>query len=323
MILIASRKNDISTISVIKWLLQKKKAFVLLTEGNEISQLTYNTQGESIIKFKDRAPVNLEKITSYWYRKGANRFKAKVPEIESTLSELDRQTKLFIRAETNSIARYLDYHFQTKRHLNTFEDSTDVNKLILCDIAHSVGLKTPPSLITDNKASLLQFFQAHKDIITKPLEIPINYLTNNHWIPMYTEQLTLEMIQDLPDQFNLSLFQKKIEKKYELRIFCLEKEKYSMAIFSQRDAQTTVDFRKYNFNKPNRNVPFRLPPEIDTKIDQFLEASNYKCGSIDMLVDPNDHYYFLEINPVGQFGMVSIPCNYNLEKKIAEYLCKK
>ena len=29
---------------------------------------------------------------------------------------------------------------------------------------------------------------------------------------------------------------------------------------------------------------------------------------------------FLEVNPVGQFGMVSLPCNYQLEKRIAQYL---
>ena len=48
----------------------------------------------------------------------------------------------------------------------------------------------------------------------------------------------------------------------------------------------------------------------------------YKTGSIDLLLDTENNYYFLEINPVGQFGMVSIPCNYNIEKKIAEYLYK-
>jgi len=36
----------------------------------------------------------------------------------------------------------------------------------------------------------------------------------------------------------------------------------------------------------------------------------------------NGDFIFLEINPVGQFGMTSIPCNYFLEKKIAEHLIK-
>jgi hypothetical protein len=31
---------------------------------------------------------------------------------------------------------------------------------------------------------------------------------------------------------------------------------------------------------------------------------------------------FLEINPVGEFGMVSIPCNYNLHEKVYKTLKK-
>lgn len=33
-----------------------------------------------------------------------------------------------------------------------------------------------------------------------------------------------------------------------------------------------------------------------------------------------NNFYFLEINPVGQFGMVSGPCNYKIEKLIAKYI---
>jgi len=51
-----------------------------------------------------------------------------------------------------------------------------------------------------------------------------------------------------------------------------------------------------------------------------MKKINLDNGSIDIIVDNNGKYYFLEINPVGQFGMVSIPCNYYLEKKIANYL---
>ena len=37
-------------------------------------------------------------------------------------------------------------------------------------------------------------------------------------------------------------------------------------------------------------------------------------------LNKNDNYYFLEINPVGQYGMVADPCNYELDKLIAKYL---
>ena len=93
-----------------------------------------------------------------------------------------------------------------------------------------------------------------------------------------------------------------------------------MAIFSQNDKQTSVDFRNYNDKRPNRTIPFSLPKGIEDKIIQFCEEGGYNLGSIDLIKSTNGKYYFLEINPKGQFGMVSYPCNYYLEKKLARHL---
>ena len=41
-----------------------------------------------------------------------------------------------------------------------------------------------------------------------------------------------------------------------------------------------------------------------------------------MIQSDKNELVFLEINPVGQFGMVSSPCNYYLEKKVASKLKK-
>lgn len=50
-----------------------------------------------------------------------------------------------------------------------------------------------------------------------------------------------------------------------------------------------------------------------------MEALDLNCGSLD-LIKSGSTYYFLEVNPVGQFGNLSFDCSYHLEKEIAEYL---
>ena len=140
------------------------------------------------------------------------------------------------------------------------------------------------------------------------------------YMSLYTEEVSDSLLESLDEFFFPSYFQEKIEKKYELRVFYLEGEFYSMAIFSQNDSQTKVDFRKYNKVKPNRNVPFKLPLTIESKLQNLLEHYRLNTASLDIVVDKCGRYVFLEINPVGQFGMVSVPCNYYLEKKIAETL---
>ena len=90
-----------------------------------------------------------------------------------------------------------------------------------------------------------------------------------------------------------------------------------MAIFSQKDNQTEIDFRRYNLKKPNRTVPYQIPLSLEKKIIKLMTMLEFNTGSLDFIVDKEDNYYFLEINPSGQFGMVSLPCNYYLEKQMA------
>jgi len=83
-----------------------------------------------------------------------------------------------------------------------------------------------------------------------------------------------------------------------------------------------IDFRLYNKENPARRVPFKLEKEIENRLSYFMKIENLNCGSFDLIVDKNGGFVFLEVNPVGQFGMVSYPCNYKLEKRIAEFLKK-
>jgi glutathione synthase/RimK-type ligase-like ATP-grasp enzyme len=128
-------------------------------------------------------------------------------------------------------------------------------------------------------------------------------------------------VDQLPETFFPSMVQKQVDKIYELRVFYLEGKFYAMAIFSQESAATGVDNRK-NFEAefPPRRVPYLLPQKVKGQLKQLMKKLKLNTGSIDILVTPNNEYVFLEVNPVGQFGMVSQPCNYYLEKRIAERL---
>ena len=51
-----------------------------------------------------------------------------------------------------------------------------------------------------------------------------------------------------------------------------------------------------------------------------MDSLNYNMGSLDVIKTKEGKYVFLEINPYGQFGMTSVPCNYYLDEKIAKFL---
>ena len=194
----------------------------------------------------------------------------------------------------------------------------DINKLLQLNIAKKCGLLIPETLITEYGRDARKFLK-NKNVITKSIQVPFSLVDKKNVYDLMTFNLNPS---DLKGKkiFFLSKIQEKIEKEFELRIFYLNGTFYPMAIFSQNNPKTKLDFRNYDRVNPNRNVPFKLPRLIQNKLRLFMKEINLKSGSIDMIVAKNGAYNFLEVNPVGQYGMVSIPCNYFLDKIICEEL---
>jgi ATP-GRASP peptide maturase of grasp-with-spasm system len=181
-------------------------------------------------------------------------------------------------------------------------------------------MEVPDYLITTSKNALRSFLEKHEGVITKVIHMPLFFINEGIMAPTYTITVGPEDLEYLPEHFSESLFQSMVPKRYEIRTFYLDGDTYSMAIFSQNDDQTKVDFRRYNRDKPNRNVPYKLPAAVKAQLAGIMDHLQLRSGSFDIIMTPEGQYVFLEVNPVGQFGMTSIPCNYYLEEKIAKYL---
>jgi ATP-GRASP peptide maturase of grasp-with-spasm system len=199
----------------------------------------------------------------------------------------------------------------------------NLNKLTVINKAKKLKIHTPNTLVSNSKNDLLDFFILNnKSIITKTIGEVEAFDFEDRSYALFTEVITDEKIEKLPNVFFPSLFQQMIEKSYEIRSFYIDGDFYSMAIFSGSDQKTKVDFRKYNQTKPNRTVPYQLPSNLELKLHKLMLELGLNTGSIDLIKSIDNKYYFLEVNPVGQFGMVSKPCNYFLEKIVANKLKK-
>lgn len=305
MIMILSEDNDLSTTQVIQWLDFFKKAWIRINISDKIN---FEFSGTDINFILDSASCKLSEIHSVWFRRGFFSF-------DLLFSTEFKIFDDFLTTEYKNLIEYVYYKLSEKKCINNIQ-SYAVNKLIISSIARTIGLKTPEDLIFSNSS----FFQKkqNENYITKSISGRGMFSFDNFTIYNYTRLIDFNKVKG--KHFFPSLIQNYIEKKYELRIFYLEDEFYSMAIFSQKDKTTTIDFRNYNSETPNRTVPFLLPESIKKGLIELTKKIGINSGSIDMIVTPENDYIFLEVNPVGQFGMTSYPCNYNLEKRIAEFL---
>ncbi len=200
---------------------------------------------------------------------------------------------------------------------------SSLNKFDVLNKATGVGLNVPPTIYTSEKNVLHSFLIEHERVITKPIgEVTVFFRKKNSY-GMHTKLFDLEKLYKLPDKFGISLFQKYIEKLYEVRVFIIQNKIYSMAIFSQSNQKTKVDFRNYDSETPTRKVPYNLPEDVKNKLINLMTNIGLNTGSIDIIVDPEGDYYFLEVNPVGQFGFLQEHTNYNIYREIAQFLINK
>jgi ATP-GRASP peptide maturase of grasp-with-spasm system len=312
--------NNPSYKNVIDWL-YFKKANVEFIDGQDFFEdgknWSVNINSESIIENLDTF-----KQKSIWFRgflKHRYHFKSTFDGVESNIDNLN-ELRRRLGQETTKITTQVFKQYSNCYQLPKF-DSLKIDKYSVLKLAKKVGLSVPNSIITNSVEKLTSFLKQNGDAITKSLHESI-YFSNKTEIIFYgNEKVTLKEVLNLKNKtFFPSLFQKYIEKEIEIRTFYIENKFYSMAIFYQLDRKTSTDFRNYNDQKPNRFVPYKLPKEIEEKIHVLMTKLDLNTGSIDFIKTAKAEFVFLEVNPTGQFGFTSKPCNYYLEEIIANTL---
>jgi ATP-GRASP peptide maturase of grasp-with-spasm system len=276
-----------------------------------------------LISSDNKITINFGNLASYWYRRGSINLKynknLNVPTDVSNdnffLYVLDKYL-----VEENEIV--INFLYELIYNLPGFgklkENKT--NKLTNLMIANLMGMKTPNSMVSNQKVLLIDFFNKYdKKIITKSLTQGGGLFWDNQMITSLTKVVSIDELANMNGKW-VSYIQNMVNKRYELRIFYLDQKIFASAIFSQGNENTLVDFRNYDDEKPNRVVPYILPKNIEDSLIKFMQKISMKSGSIDMIVDEFNNYIFLEVNPIGQFSQVSIPCNNFIEEYIANYL---
>lgn len=332
MILIISHNSmDYPTEAVFDWIRNLGYDCQRINGSDLINDFNFGiyVNSDSTLSGFNSEKLNLSDVSAVWIRRWTTyeRFENSYTESDKSVAG-DREFALvagrlrkYLLNEFRLLSNYFFELIKDKPSLgNPFYEAKDPNKAQQLLLAAKAGLKIPDTLITDRKEILITFVEKHSAVICKNISELGFFNYKEETYGTYTTLVDNDLIEKLEDRFYPSLFQEAIEKEFEIRSFYLDGQVYSMAIFSSKDSQTAVDFRRFKFENPNRNVPYQLPTEINDKIIVFMETCGLTTGSLDLIRSVQGEYYFLEVNPIGQFSMVSSPCNYNLEKKVAEYL---
>lgn len=320
-VIIISEEDDHSTNEVMDWLHYKKRevninrfTFEQICQKLKVS---YSLDGNTTkTAFNSQLEDEVDSIISVgWFRKN----RSHINRVSLSGSILDRQVRSHLEKESSAVKLALLKNCANIRWLSSYQSRT-LNKIIVLEQAKKIGLDVPRTLITNVKSDVVDFLsKCEGGVICKASSAQQIILNSKKTgtLTQYTTELQKEdLLANLPERFFPTLFQEKIGKLMDLRIFYLDKKCFSMGIVN-----TEVDYRENN--TAFRHIPICLPEGIEEKIIALMEGLNLNIGCIDMIKDKKyDKTYFLEVNPNGQFNMVSSRCNFILEREISNFLLK-
>ncbi|TPG42019.1 hypothetical protein [Flavobacterium pectinovorum] len=304
MILIYSKDVDDFVNNVMDCL---DEDFVRIGESDKVSieAMDFSNEKSSyVLKTGYLENIELEKIQSIWFNggcinSGGSDYENKCYEVLNDAFMLQKSIK------------------KIGKRIADFE----TNRLDIMLEAKEQGLKIPHTLITGSKEKLLAFYDifANKNGIVSKRILDTLYYQDDDYLYNFnlTFLITPEILQKTSTEFAISFFQERIIADFEIRVIYIDGNFYSIAIHIFDD---TIDYRTKFIEMDNiRIVPFKLPINIEEKLDKVFKKFHLNYGSADLMYCNGD-YYFLEINPTGQVSFMNNTCNYYLENKLAEIL---
>ena len=319
MLLIFLNSDENGVVNVCRWLSYLNKEYILICENDVIEFIYTSLEADSfIIKINNRI-IESSCIEGIWFRKIPFNLTEESSRLIIGNPTLDAVFKTYINLELSTLSEYLNILSHESMKTVGSSQTIYVNKLLQLHYAKKVGIKIPQTEILTDLGKFSEKF-GNSTAITKGIYDTFIFNTGAYSGSSRISQIQAEDV-DKWDVKTLrpSLFQAYVEKLFEIRSFFFKEKFYSMAIFSQANEKTKIDFRNYDMDKPNRMVPFILPECIEEKLKSIARYLLIDTGSFDLIYGLDDEIYFLEVNPVGQFDFVSGMCNYNIEKVITKY----
>ncbi|AZA84708.1 MvdD family ATP-grasp ribosomal peptide maturase [Chryseobacterium lactis] len=283
---------------------------------NKLSTVFQDGEWVSILETADKK-YRLDDISAVWYRRAYNIGNGLKEEIEgkfygATMGEIRNTLFGFIESvDTYSLGKPSVY-----RRLDSKEEQLKV--------AHKIGLTIPETCLTNNPEEAKKFIVKHQNVIAK-MQTGFAIYEDGVENVVFTNVVSEDKLEELDSLLYCPMqFQKMIQKKRELRITIVGRDVYAFEIDSQQSEDAKVDWRKDGINLIDKWKRTELPEDVEEKLLELLDVYHVDYGAIDMIVSPEDEYYFIEINAAGEFFWLDNLTEGNMiSKSIADVLCDK
>ncbi|HCA06664.1 MvdC/MvdD family ATP grasp protein [Chryseobacterium sp.] len=313
MILCITHSKDFYNIDIFFEYLTSKNIPWFRLNSDRMNHFQKISVNENSFELTDESGNTLHSkdIQAVWHRKAWG---------ISTPEELDEDyQKIFLSGYAN-----LRYNLITVLEnipwINPYENERkiDGNKMLQLKLAKESGLTIPETIFSNDEEKITSFFHEFcgGKAVAKLHSLTAKTMNGENMIStMIIEEDTLENISDIA--YCPMIFQPYIDKAYELRIVYLAGDFFTGKINNSENVDWRLANENYTWSA------YELPEHIKSGLTSMMKEMGLYIGAIDMIRGKDGEYYFLEVNPQGEWGMLQNELGFPIAEKIADNLIKR
>jgi glutathione synthase/RimK-type ligase-like ATP-grasp enzyme len=316
MIILLTNKYDISVDYIVRLLRQRNESFLRINSEDLIEQpIEISLPNFSINAIRNGNTIELSKnLKSILFRRPGKPF------------EFNRTSKPSL-----TVTKYLENQWHTfLESLCVIENALWINvplknhqaenKILQLKKAFEIGFNIPLTCVTSSKATALEFAEkCGQQIIAKALCAPLVEYAKKDFFIFATKINSLDEIPDIEFQLAPTIFQEAINEKVDYRVTIIGSFCFAVRIDSPDNSLVPLDWRLSK--KRLKYIPVTLPSEVENKCLRLVKDLGLVFGAID-LVESNGKFYFLEINPNGEWGWLQKEAKLPIAETLTDFLIR-
>ena len=193
------------------------------------------------------------------------------------------------------------------------------NKIRQLMRAREIGFKIPKTLVTNDPQAIRDFRIANLKTIVKAVSAPLLEHEDRDEFIFTTALEELSEGDDAAIRLCPLIVQERIQPKADYRVTVIDDQLFAVRIQSIDGSAPTLDWRTQKDGLSFQ--PFTLPADLHEKCISLVRALGLAFGAID-LVEQNGEFFFLEINPNGEWGWLNKPPEMPIAEVMTDFLIR-
>ena len=312
-VLVITSKEDVTVDFVITKLKERNIDYYRFNTEDIGSCINVCFDGENYSLRDNRKDkdINFSSFTSVYFRR---------PKLPMPLADLTMGEQQFYLTEISTYLEGLYRSLSDKYWLNSVFDIRILeNKPYQLSLAKELNLSVPSLSITNDYSKSLEFSKKNKNCIFKPLKSGLINESIDGGKVLFTTRVDTYFIDNIESHRGMPLYlQEEIEKDSDIRVTIVGSRVFSAKISSQDSKVSKVDWRKSESMLSHNSI--EIPKEIEKKCLLLCAKFNLDFAAIDFVLDKQGQFWFLEINPNGQWAWIESLLSYPISDEIASLL---